>query len=290
MKQLALMIIIFISIATVYGQTETTDEDKNTGLEEQKTQEDGNSETTPRSFTIDPSSSEEELVEEQSEEISEDDSADAEAVVEEDELTIEEEVVTTAAVTHKAHSSNDDIQTLAGGSNHNGGFGALSFKSTEFNNKDIVMMGIRGGWIINRAVSIGFEGYGVIPTAEYENIDPDRPVSSRAVGGYGGMFIEPIVFSNTIVHLTFPVGGGAGLMGYVVDWENNNVSSGDDLIDGDVFWYVEPGASIELNVARSFRMNFGASYRFTQDLKLMNTSDDAFNAWNYFITLKFGRF
>ena len=272
MKQLALMIIIFISIATVYGQTETTDEDKNTGLEEQKTQEDGNSETTPRSFTIDPSSSEEELVEEQSEEISEDDSADAEAVVEEDELTIEEEVVTTAAVTH------------------NGGFGALSFKSTEFNNKDIVMMGIRGGWIINRAVSIGFEGYGVIPTAEYENIDPDRPVSSRAVGGYGGMFIEPIVFSNTIVHLTFPVGGGAGWMGYVVDWENNNVSSCDDLIDGDVFWYVEPGASIELNVARSFRMNFGASYRFTQDLKLMNTSDDAFNAWNYFITLKFGRF
>ena len=130
----------------------------------------------------------------------------------------------------------------------------------------------------------------MIPTATYEQIDPDFPWISRSVGGYGGMFLEPIVLSNKLVHLTFPVAAGAGWLGYIVDWEQYPNYYFHDLIDEDIFWYIEPGASAELNVAKNFRINLGATYRFTQDLELISTSSTAFDAWNYFLTLKFGRF
>ena len=187
------------------------------------------------------------------------------------------------------HHSQDDIQTLAGKNSHHGGFGGITFKSSEFNNQDIIMAGFRGGWIINRALAIGFEGHGIIPTAEFENIDPDNNIRSRAVGGYGGMFLEPIILSNKVVHVTFPVSGGAGWLGYIVDWEQHQHYS-EDLIDDDVFWFVEPGAALELNVARNFRINMGAAYRFTKDLEMMSTPSTAFDGWNYFLTLKFGSF
>lgn len=187
------------------------------------------------------------------------------------------------------YNQGDEIQTLAGKESHHGGFGALTFRASEFNNKDIILAGLRGGWIINRALAIGFEGHGIIPTAEYENIDPTSMARTRVVGGYGGLFLEPIVMSNKVVHVTFPVAGGAGWLGYIKDWEQSN-SYSNDLVDDDVFWYVEPGASMELNVARNFRMNLGASYRFTKELELINTSSSAFDGWNYFLTLKFGSF
>lgn len=184
----------------------------------------------------------------------------------------------------------NEIQTIAGNNVHHGGFGALTFTGTEFNSKSTMLLGFRGGWIINRAVALGFEGHGLIPSAEYPDIDSQRPVDARAVGGYGGMFIEPILFSNKVVHLTFPVSAGGGWVGYVVDWEDSQNFNDDDLIDGDTFWYIKPGASVEVNVARNFRIALGASYRFTEDLELTGTPEDGFDGWNYFLTLKFGRF
>ncbi|GEM_PF-1043043 len=188
----------------------------------------------------------------------------------------------------------DDIKTIAGGSHHSGGFGALSFRSTSFRDETMVLAGLRGGWIINRSLAIGFEGHGIVPTAKFDDID--NPLNSRVVvyGGYGGFFLEPIFFSNQVVHLVFPVSAGAGWMGYEEDWENNigsrSFNSINGLIDEDVFWYIEPGAALEVNVARNFRINLGASKRFTQDLDLVQTSDSAFDKWNFFVTLKIGSF
>ena len=183
-----------------------------------------------------------------------------------------------------------EIQTLAGSHTHNGGFGAISFMGTEFNGRSTMLLGLRGGWIINRVVAIGLEGYGLIPAAEYSGISTVPSIDARAVGGYGGLFIEPILFSNKVVHLTFPVSTGGGWAGYVTDWEDTQNWDESDLIDGDSFWYIKPGVSVEINVALNFRIVLGTSYRFTQDLQLVNTSTDAFQGWNYFLTLKFGCF
>lgn len=183
-----------------------------------------------------------------------------------------------------------DIKTLSGSMSHSGGFGALSFRSSEFNDESLVMAGLRGGWIINRTLGIGFEGHGVIPTTKFDNIEMNQEVN--LLGGYGGMFLELIFFSNEVVHVTFPVSAGAGWLGYHRTNDDNTVPMPDvdNEIDSDVFWYVEPGANLEFNVSRNFRLAMGMSKRFTQDFELVNTETDAFEKLNYYITLKIGGF
>lgn len=182
-----------------------------------------------------------------------------------------------------------DIKTLSGSMSHSGGFGALSFRSTEFRNESVVMAGLRGGWIINRTLGIGVEGHGIIPTTKFNDIEVGREVN--LLGGYGGMFLELILFSNQVVHVTFPVSAGAGWLGYHQIADDNTMPGPiDSEVDSDVFWYVEPGADLEFNVSRNFRLAFGVSKRFTQDLELINTDTKAFDELNYFITLKVGGF
>jgi len=177
-----------------------------------------------------------------------------------------------------------EIKTLSGSLGHSGGFGALTFRSSTFRGQTMVMAGLRGGWIINRSLAIGLEGHGIIPTAKFEGLSQFDVV---AIGGYGGMFLEPIFFSNQIIHLTFPVSAGSGWLGYHEDFDEARLSN-PELIEGDVFWYVEPGANVELNLARNFRLALGLSKRFTQDLELIDTRSKDFNKINYYLTLKIG--
>ncbi|TRX61229.1 hypothetical protein FNH22_04015 [Fulvivirga sp. M361] len=192
--------------------------------------------------------------------------------------------------------NNGEIKTISRSHYHSGGFGAVSFRGSEFMNESLILAGFRGGWIINRSLAIGVEGHGVVPTAEFDNVRPDR--NGILLGGYGGMFLEPIFFSNELIHVTFPISGGAGWLGFHDDWEeddSNNQNPGqqdspEEIIEDDVFWYVEPGIAAELNVARHFRIALGVSKRFTQDLDLEFSDADDFENLNYFMTLKFGRF
>jgi hypothetical protein len=285
MKTLYLIVIVSLISCMAYSQETQPAPENESNPQNTESQQESATESLPanaspeevpesKSFTLDANDAIVETVK----------PSDSTAVIVE---TVPQETSTTTY--HSNWSNNDDIQTLGGKNHHSGGFGAITFKSTEFNDQNAIMMGLRGGWIINRVLGIGLEAHGIIPTAEYANIDPDLTTDSRALGGYGGLFLEPIVLSNNVVHVTFPIAAGGGWLGYQVDWEDN-FSYENELIDEDVFWYIEPGAAVELNVARNFRMNLGATYRFTQDLELMSTPSTAFDGWNYFLTLKFGRF
>jgi hypothetical protein len=194
-------------------------------------------------------------------------------------------------VTFSKLLAQDDMQILAKDLRHSGGYFALMFKSSSFKDQSFVLMGGRGVWVINRAFGIGFEGNGIIPINSYEGIDPDGINKAILVGGYGGLVLEPILWSNKLVHITFPVSGGAGWLGYLPDWESTNYDPmQNNLYDDDIFWYIEPGASIELNVARFFRIGAGATRRFTQDLDLVNTNPSELDQFNFSLTLKFGSF
>ena len=185
----------------------------------------------------------------------------------------------------RSQQESDDIKTLSK-NNHNGGFFGITFKTSRFNQEPMVSLGFRSGWIIGRTLGVGFEAHGFVPTAKFDNIYPTSEVI--AIGGYGGMFLEPILFSNQIVHVTFPVAAGTGRFGYHEDSEVNSEPA--QLLDEDSYWYLEPGVSVELNISKSFRLAVGASERFTEELELPNTPSSAFNGRNYFFTLKFGKF
>jgi hypothetical protein len=184
----------------------------------------------------------------------------------------------------------DEIITLSGNHEHSGGYGGIFFKGTSFNNQALLITGLRGAWVVNRSFGIGLDLNGIIPTAKYPEIDPVGLDQAILVGGYGGLLLEPVLWSNKIVHLTFPMSIGAGWLGYVEDWENYEYYYDGDLYDNDVFWYFEPGINVEVNVASFFRVGVGVSKRFAQDLQLVKTSAKAFDEMNYGFILKFGCF
>ncbi len=189
----------------------------------------------------------------------------------------------------RRYQNREGIKTLSEAVRHSGAFGALSIRASQFKGESIVLIGLRGGWINNRSLALGLEGHGIIPSTSYTDIlITEEEVT--LLGGYAGLFLELIFFSNEVIHITFPVSAGAGWLGYDRRLSNTNLATQGAIVANDVFWYVEPGASLELNVSRNFRMAMGISQRITQGLKLPNTPTGAFQQLNYFLTLKIGEF
>lgn len=182
------------------------------------------------------------------------------------------------------------IHTLSNGHGGSGGYGALIFKATDFDETSLLLAGFRGMWVINRSFGIGVEANGIIPVSKFDNIDPEGFNRAILVGGYGGLALEPIFWSNSVIHFTFPVSFGGGWLGYMEDWQDQYYYYNPELYDQDVFWYVEPGANLEFNIARFFRIDLGVTKRFTYDLNLIQTGQEAFDNWNYTFTMKFGGF
>ena len=179
-----------------------------------------------------------------------------------------------------------EIKSISQGRHHSGGFGAISFKGSKLDDDMLMMAGIRGGWIIGRTLAIGFEGYGIIPTIEIDKYLQ----SNRLVGGYGGVFLEPIFFSNEIVHVTFPLAAGAGWVGIDEEWGTNDYDENHEILEQDVFWYIEPGVTVEINLTRHVRLNMGVTKRFLDDHHMEAFPSEHLEKPNYMMTLKFGRF
>ena len=183
--------------------------------------------------------------------------------------------------------SSGEIHSLAGNSNHTGFFGGFGVKKTDLHDENVLLGSFKLGMTANRALAFGIEGQGFIPSTTITGLYPQQDVIP--LGGYGGVFIEPIFFSNSVIHFTIPVSGGAGWLGFHEDWSKDQ-SQHTELIEGDVFWYTELGGTVELNVTKHLRFGVGISKRFVQDLNLEHTQSSDFSGINYNFSLKIGRF
>jgi hypothetical protein len=182
-----------------------------------------------------------------------------------------------------------DIKTLFGHDSEGGVYGVLSTGFSLIDNRHAVLFGGRFGWLANHSVGIGFGGTGFMNEFHYE------PFLGREVslaGGYGGIYIEPILFARFPVHLSFPVLFGAGGISYV----SKESSMNDNLIeDSAAFLLIEPAAEVELNITRYCRLSMGASYRFPTsfDVGFSGSQDarvESVKGVSYTLSLKFGRF
>jgi hypothetical protein len=195
-----------------------------------------------------------------------------------------------------------DIKTIFGNNQIvHGGYGAASAVFTEFDGKSALLVGARGGWIINHSISLGLGGYGITNNIYFRDIVENQRVSLS--GGYGGMYIEFIVFPKQPIHVCFPILIGAGGVAYSIEREFPQLDKNGDpidldpeeernffLVDDDAYFVIEPGMEIEMNVLRNFRIALGASYRYFGDLDIQSTESDAFDGLAAGITFKFGKF
>jgi hypothetical protein len=204
-------------------------------------------------------------------------------------------IILAAPIAGVAQDNPDQIRTLFGNHNSQGGYGSLHMSYSEINGIEGINMGARAAWVAGHGLALGIAGMGFMNNY--------RPVSfnqqSNLAGGYGGFFIEPILFPRFPVHLAFPVLIGAGGIAYSVTNDNENIKNFTSYVeDTDVFFLTEPGAELEFNITRFFRLSLGAYYRITSGIQLDETaslyndqvSSTALKGLSLGINLKFGKF
>jgi hypothetical protein len=182
-----------------------------------------------------------------------------------------------------------EIKTLFGDENvSSGGYGAFTLGYTEIENLNAILIGGRGAWIIGHWFALGFGGTGFINDMHY-NASLDRNVNLS--GGYGGLLLEPILIPWFPVHISVPVLFGAGGIAYISGYEYTDEYDDPAWVeDATSFLIIEPGAELEFNIVRFFRLSFGMSYRFTSAINLYDTGTYPLNGWSGNLTLKFGKF
>ena len=173
-------------------------------------------------------------------------------------------------------------ETLVSGELESGGFGAPVIKFTQIDGKFGLLIGGRGGWIMNHTFVIGAGGYGLV-----NQIDANYFFEGKLIPltmGYGGFEMEYIYSSNSLVHFSIYLllGGGGLTYKELNDWKSPQVS--------DNFWVAEPAVNIELNISSFFRISAGVGYRFVSDVNLGNLTNSDIAGIEGLLTFKFGKF
>jgi len=184
---------------------------------------------------------------------------------------------------------NREMKTLLGHDRGGGGYCSFSTGYSNINDLDAVMFGGRFSWMASHSLGIGMGATGFINEFHYEPaIDKDVFLT----GGYGGLYIEPVLFPRLPVHLSFPVLLGFGGISFIsVDNEFNE----NFLEDSKAFLLVEPAAEVELNLTRFLRLAVGASYRLPTPFNVglpgsYSIDVESLRTPSYTVTLKLGKF
>jgi len=177
-----------------------------------------------------------------------------------------------------AEKGGDQPETLFSGEMENGGFGAPVVKITTIDGNAEVMVGGRGGWIINHTFVLGGGGYGTATKTRSDRLNSDGQYEF----GHGGLELEYIWRHAELVHGTFLLHVGAGSIehpGFL------DTRAGQDSV-----FVLEPTVSAELNVVKFFRVAIGGGYRFVIDVDVNGLNDGDLSGPAGTITLKFGWF
>ncbi|MCO6359325.1 hypothetical protein [Roseivirga pacifica] len=202
-------------------------------------------------------------------------------------------VMVLLVVAVSAKAQNSDIRTIfdSKGERSNGGYGGITTGYSKIADRDALLVGGQGAWLINHQFGIGLAGTGFMTEREFDSELNNRYL---VTGGYGGLMLEFIAFPQSPIHLSFPLVVGAGGVSYSHSTRDYELGFSED---SQAFFVVEPGAEIEMNVISFMRLSFGVKYRFTSDIDLtyLNSGDrileqDALRGLTGTVALKFGKF
>jgi hypothetical protein len=174
-------------------------------------------------------------------------------------------------------------QTLIGGDFESGGFGGPVLKVTTVNGVGAVMVGGRGGWIINHSFVLGGGGYSLVTNVKAKLTDSAHQYIEL---GYGGLDLEYIASSDDLLHLSMGLLIGGGSAGY----KNENSDSFNQHHSMDSFFVLEPSVHANLNVTHYFRIAAGVSYRYITGLQSVVATNADLSGPSAVLTLKFGKF
>lgn len=174
----------------------------------------------------------------------------------------------------------NDIKTLFNKDKGYGGYFGLSVGYTNIEGRNAITGSARFMFVANHYLGIGIGGKG------FSSIPEDNTYLYS--GGYGGLYLEPVLWATKPVHVAFPmlVGGG----GIYTEYTKYEPLAG-YIYDTKGFFVYEPGVSLVLNIANWFQIDLGTTYRLTSKIDgLLDRPDNLLRGFNYEITFKFGKF
>ena len=197
-------------------------------------------------------------------------------------------VITLAAMAQEEKRGRE-IETLFDKGDGLGFYGAFSMGYTSLDAKDAFTAGGRGGIILGRMLAIGISGTGFVNDIKYHQIVEGNPLAYSLAGGYGGIFIEPVIGYKKPVHVSFPIlFGGGGLA--IIESQGWHGWEPWDPQKQDGFMLVEPSVEVEFNFTRYLRVAAFASHRFTTKIDMIATSPTVLNTATVGLTVKLGMF
>jgi hypothetical protein len=181
-------------------------------------------------------------------------------------------------------------ETLLKSDIKSGGFGGPVVKFTSINDQGAVMIGGRGGWIINHSLVLGGGAYAVVNEINApEGVMPFEELPLDIEFGYGGFELEYIIHPMSLIHFSVYTLIGGAATNYVKD-VGPVTESNEQAGETDFMFILEPAANAELNVTSWFRLNAGVSYRLVTGVGQVGLTESDFNGMTGTITFKFGKF
>lgn len=136
----------------------------------------------------------------------------------------------------------------------------LNFHYGAIDNVETYLSSFKIAYVVNQQFEIGF-----ISTWFYSDLNRlGLDANNRDLAGfYGGLHLEPILFSKSKVNLSFPLLIGGGVVALIDD-------DVDRIIIDDYDWkhvfVVEPGVNVLYNINRYIQLEAGVKYRFSSRL------------------------
>ncbi len=159
----------------------------------------------------------------------------------------------------------------------------------EIKNEDTYFAGLKIAYVANQQFEVGFAG--TVFYSEQEFITVGN-IENDLIGGYGGLHLEPILFSKSKVNMSFPMLIGVGAVGYTTDdfhdFDDDFIN--DEYDDVDVIFVFEPGINALFNVSRYLQIEAGVKYRMSSKIKLATSPIDRLNGFSGGIGVKVGVF
>lgn len=181
---------------------------------------------------------------------------------------------------------------ISSGEMSNGGFGAPVIKFSEINDQNSLLIGARGGWIVNHSLVLGAGMYGLASNITVDATD-GNVIDKNAENlhfMYGGIELEYVFSSMEVFHVSVYTLIGLGRLS-INNYENGiDADYYDSHHAGNSFFVAEPAANLLVNVTNYFRVGLGIGYRFTAGANYQTLTDEKISGISGVLTLKFGSF
>ena len=157
-----------------------------------------------------------------------------------------------------AQESDDYIEFNDRNNTVHGVYMGLGFHYGQMKKADTYLSSFKVAYVANQQFEVGFIGVGFYSDTNKLGLSTnDRDL----VGAYGGLHLEPIVFSKSKVNLSFPLLIGGGAVGLLEGDIDDDSTINDD--DWDPVFVIEPGANVLYNINRYIQLEAGVRYRFS---------------------------